>query len=60
MSTIDVTSRGATLTLSSCTACGRHRWARDGRPADRQALLDGVKTYLDQPRIPTPRKRRTG
>lgn len=59
MSGIDVTTRGVTLVLRSCTACGRHAWERDGRPVDRSELLDGVKVFLEQPRIPTPRRRRT-
>ncbi|MCW2615236.1 MAG: hypothetical protein JWN08_2230 [Frankiales bacterium] len=59
MSSIEVTARGVTLVLHSCTACGRHVWERDGVVADRAELLDGVRTFLEQPRIPTPRKRRT-
>ena len=59
MSSIEVTTRGVTLVLHSCTACGRHLWQKDGETADRADLLDGVKTFLEQPRIPTPRKRRT-
>ena len=59
MSSIEVTARGVTLVLHSCTACGRHAWERDGQIADRAELLEGVKTFLEQPRIPTPRKRRT-
>lgn len=59
MSGIEVTARGASLMLHSCTACGRHVWQRDGAVADRADLLDGVRTFLEQPRIPTPRKRRT-
>jgi hypothetical protein len=59
MSTIEVTARGATLVLHSCTACGRHVWERDGQVADRAELLAGVQTFLEQPRIPTPRKRRS-
>ena len=59
MSSIEVTTRGATLVLHSCTACGRHLWERNGEVADRAELLEGVKTFLEQPRIPTPRKRRT-
>ena len=59
MSSIEVTTRGVTLVLHSCTACGRHLWEKDGETADRADLLDGVKTFLEQPRIPTPRKRRT-
>ena len=59
MSTIEVTARGATLVLHSCTACGRHLWERDGEVADRSELLQGVRTFLEQPRMPTPRKRRT-
>ena len=59
MSGIEVTARGVTLVLHSCTACGRHLWERDGQVADRSELLDGVKTFLEQPRIPIPRKRRT-
>ena len=59
MSSIEVTARGATLVLHSCTACGRHVWERDGEVADRAELLEGVRTFLEQPRIPTPRKRRT-
>ena len=58
MSSIEVTTRGVTLILNSCTACGRHLWEKDGQTADRAELLDGVKTFLEQPRIPTPRKRR--
>ncbi len=59
MSSIEVTARGVTLVLHSCTACGRHLWERNGQVADRSELLDGVKIFLEQPRIPTPRKRRT-
>jgi hypothetical protein len=59
MSTIEVTTRGSTLTLHSCTACGRHLWEKDGQTADRAELLDGVKTFLEQPRMPTPRRKRT-
>ena len=56
MSSIEVTTRGVTLVLHSCTACGRHLWEKDGETADRAELLDGVKTFLEQPRIPTPRR----
>lgn len=59
MSGIEVTARGATLVLHSCTACGRHLWVRDGVVADREELLRGVRTFLEQPRLPTPRRRRT-
>jgi hypothetical protein len=59
MSSIEVTARGATLVLHSCTACGRHVWERDGRVAGRGELLDGVKTFLEQPRLPTQRRRRS-
>ncbi len=59
MSSIEVATRGVTLILHSCTACGRHLWERDGELADRAELLEGVKTFLEQPRIPTPRRRRT-
>ena len=56
MSSIEVTTRGSALTLHSCTACGRHLWEKDGQTADRAELLDGVKLYLEQPRIPTKRR----
>ena len=56
MSSIEVTTRGTSLVLHSCTACGRHGWEKDGRTADRAELLGGVKTFLEQPRIPTPRR----
>lgn len=58
MSGIEVTARGVTLVLHSCTSCGRHVWERDGVQADRAELLEGVKTFLEQPRIATPRRRR--
>lgn len=58
MSSIELTTRGVTLVLHSCTSCGRHIWERDGVQADRADLLQGVKTFLEQPRIPTPRRRR--
>lgn len=58
MSSIELTARGVTLVLHSCTACGRHLWERDGQIADRSELLDGVRIFLEQPRIPTPRRRR--
>lgn len=58
MSSIEVTTRGSTLVLHSCTACGRHLWEKDGQVADRAELLDGVKTFLEQPRIATPRRSR--
>ena len=50
VSTIAVTTRGANLTLHSCTSCGSHVWVKDGVVADRDDLLDGVKTFLEQPR----------
>lgn len=56
MSSIEVTTRGVALLLHSCTACGRHRWEKDGRTADRTELLEGVKTFLEQPRVVTPRR----
>ena len=56
MSSIEVTTRGSALTLHSCTACGQHLWEKDGQTADRAELLDGVKLYLEQPRIPTKRR----
>ena len=56
MSSIEVTTRGTALVLHSCTACGRHLWEKDGQTADRAELLDGVKTFLEQPRVPTPRR----
>lgn len=59
MSGIEVTARGVTLVLHSCTSCGRHAWERDGVVADRAELLEGVRTFLEQPRLPTPRRRRT-
>ncbi|MEX2289780.1 MAG: hypothetical protein WD794_05565 [Mycobacteriales bacterium] len=58
MSSIEVTTRGSTLVLHSCTACGRHLWEKDGQLADRAELLDGVKTFLEQPRVATPRRSR--
>jgi len=58
MSGIEVTARGVTLVLHSCTACGRHLWERNGELADRAELLAGVRTFLEQPRLPTPRRRR--
>ena len=56
---IEGTTRRVTLVLHSCTACGHHLWERDGQVADRAELLEGVKTFLEQPRIPTPRRRRS-
>ena len=50
MSSIEVTTRGASLVLHSCTACGRHIWEKDGVVADRADLLDGVASFLEQPR----------
>lgn len=58
MSSIEVTARGATLVLHTCAACGRHLWERDGQLADRAELLEGVKTFLEQPRGPIRRRRR--
>ena len=58
MSSIEVTARGVTLVLHSCPACGRHVWERDGQQAGRAEMLAGVKTFLEQPLLPTPRRRR--
>ncbi len=58
MSSIEVTARGTTLVLHTCAACGRHLWERDGQLADRAELLEGVKTFLEQPRGPIRRRRR--
>ena len=59
MSGIEVTARGATLVLHSCTSCGRHLWERDGRLADRSEMMEGVATFLREPRVATPRRRRS-
>ncbi len=59
MSSIEVTARGTTLVLHTCSACGRHLWERDGQLADRAELLEGVKTFLEQPRLPVKRRRRS-
>jgi hypothetical protein len=59
MSSIEVTARGATLVLHTCASCGRHVWERDGQRADRAELLEGVKTFLEQPRPPVKRRRRS-
>ena len=59
MSSIEVTARGATIVLHSCASCGRHVWERDGQLADRAELLEGVKTFLEQPRPPVRRRRRS-
>lgn len=59
MSSIEVTARGTTLVLHTCSSCGRHLWERDGQRADRAELLDGVKTFLEQPRMPVKRRRRS-
>ena len=59
MSSIEVTARGTTLVLHTCASCGRHLWERDGQLADRAELLEGVKTFLEQPRGPVRRRRRT-
>ena len=56
MSSIEVTTSGTALVLQSCTDCGRHVWEKDGQTADRAELLDGVKTFLEQPRAPIPRR----
>ena len=58
MASIEVTARGTTLVLHSCASCGRHLWERDGQLADRAELLEGVKTFLEQPRGPVRRRRR--
>jgi len=58
MSSIEVTARGTTLVLHTCASCGRHLWERDGQLADRAELLEGVKTFLEQPRVPVRRRRR--
>lgn len=58
MTRIEVTARGASLVLLSCPSCGRHAWERDGRGADRDALLDGVRSFLEQPPPPVRRRRR--
>ncbi len=59
MSSIEVTARGTTLVLHTCPSCGRHLWERDGQLADREELLEGVKTFLEQPRLPVKRRRRS-
>ena len=58
MSSIEVTARGTTLVLHTCASCGRHLWERDGQRADRAELLEGVKTFLEQPKLPVRRRRR--
>ena len=58
MSSIEVTARGTTLVLHTCSSCGRHVWERDGQQAGRAEMLAGVKTFLEQPRGPIRRRRR--
>ena len=58
MSAIEVVARGVSLVLHSCAACGRHLWERDGQVAGREVLLEGVRTFLEQPRLPVVRRRR--
>ena len=58
MSAVTVTDRGVELTLRSCTSCGRHVWERDGQVVDRSGLLEGVATFLEQPRPKQTRRRR--
>ena len=58
MTSIEVTARGTTLVLHSCSSCGRHLWVRDGLAADRAELLDGVQRFLEEPRPPVRRRRR--
>lgn len=47
MSSIEVTSPlaapNATLTLHTCSSCGRHVWERDGQVVDRDSIVDAVK-----------------
>ncbi|HVM26356.1 MAG TPA: hypothetical protein VM433_01630 [Mycobacteriales bacterium] len=59
MNRIQVTTRGADLALYSCVRCSRHRWERDGQEVQHTGVIDGVNTFLEQPRERTPR-RRTG
>ncbi|CAA9327904.1 MAG: hypothetical protein AVDCRST_MAG16-1136 [uncultured Frankineae bacterium] len=54
-----MTTRGTTLVLHTCSACGHHVWQRDGQVADRAELLAGVQAFLEQPRVSTRRRRRT-
>lgn len=65
MTRIEVTQPAAegsaTLTLHTCSACGAHRWERDGVALDRDAVLGVVRDRLAEgpaPRVPRPRTAR--
>jgi hypothetical protein len=55
-SSIEVTTRGSGAHPAQLHRLRRHLWEKDGQTADRAELLDGVKLYLEQPRIPTKRR----
>ena len=50
--TVTRTAPSASLTLASCTRCGRHAWLQAGEAIDRSALIgavrDGVATQVGQ------------
>lgn len=62
MVTIQVTRRvddACTLTLHTCSSCGRHVWERDGVVLERAEVLDVVQARIAEgpaARVPGPRK----
>ena len=65
MTSIEVTApigeTSATLTLHTCSACGAHRWERDGVALERAEVIDVVRARLAEgpvPRVPRPRAAR--
>lgn len=65
MTGIEVTAplgeSAATLTLHTCSACGAHRWERDGVALQRAEVIEVVRARLAEgppPRVPRPRAAR--
>lgn len=65
MTSIEVTApvgeAAATLTLHTCSACGAHRWERNGVALERAEVIDVVRARLAEgpvPRVPGPRAAR--
>ncbi len=65
MTSIEVTSpvgdSSATLSLHTCSACGAHRWERDGVALERAEVIDVVRARLAAgpvPQVPRPRATR--
>ena len=57
MTRIAVEHPTAEVELHSCASCGQHAWRREGRPVDRDQLLETLQAHRSAPPAARPRRR---